>query len=90
MAYDLQHVPLAGTGLPGGSVVGCQALQGIQDGFCGALTTVSTWMVEIDALKRRSAYVYAGVSVVAGVGLLAVIMGSVRWTVGWGAVICAI
>ncbi|KAI8931896.1 hypothetical protein NX059_010800 [Plenodomus lindquistii] len=89
MAYDLQHVPLSTTGLVGGSIVGCQVLQGIQDGFCGALTTVSTWISEIDSVKRRYAYVYGAVSVVASVCLLVVIMGSVRWTVGWEAIICA-
>ncbi|KAF2851374.1 chromosome condensation protein-like protein [Plenodomus tracheiphilus IPT5] len=88
MAYDLQHVSLSTTGLVGGSLIGCQVLQGIQDGFCGALTTVSTWISEIDALKRRRAYVYGVGSVVASLGLLVIIMGSVRWTVGWQAIIC--
>jgi CrcB protein len=89
MAYDLQHVPLSSTGLVGGSGVGCAVLQGIQDGFCGCLTTVSTWIVEIDTAKRRrNAYVYGGVSVGAGLGLLVVVMGSVRWTVGWEEMLC--
>jgi fluoride ion exporter CrcB/FEX len=88
MAWDLQHVPLASTGRVGASVVGCAVLQGIMDGFCGALTTVSTWVVEIDGLKKRAAYVYAGVSVGVGVGLLVIVMGSVRWTVGWDQVLC--
>ncbi|KNG52413.1 rho-gtpase-activating protein 5 [Stemphylium lycopersici] len=82
MTWDLQHVQLSTTGLVGGSVLGCQALQGIMDGFCGCLTTVSTWIVEIDSLKTRAAYVYASLSVVAGFSLLLVIMGSVRWTSG--------
>ncbi|KAF2126383.1 hypothetical protein P153DRAFT_433545 [Dothidotthia symphoricarpi CBS 119687] len=60
MAYDLQRVSLGGgAGVAGGSVVGCQVLQGVEDGFCGALTTVSTWMAEIHSLRRRHAYVYA-------------------------------
>ncbi|CBX96686.1 hypothetical protein IAQ61_005450 [Plenodomus lingam] len=88
MAYDLQHVSLSTTGLMGGGIIGCQVLQGIEDGFCGALTTVSTWMSEIDSLKRRYAYMYGAVSVVASLCLLIVIMGSVRWTVGWHAIIC--
>ncbi|KAF1847251.1 uncharacterized protein K460DRAFT_363355 [Cucurbitaria berberidis CBS 394.84] len=88
MAYDLQHVPLSATGLVGGSAISCQVLQGIMDGFCGALTTVSTWMLEIDTLRRRHAYVYGAVSVAAGLGLLVVIMGSVRWTVGWEGILC--
>ncbi|KAK3357080.1 CrcB-like protein-domain-containing protein [Lasiosphaeria hispida] len=73
MAWDLEHVPLGG-------VVGCQVLQGIQDGFCGCLTTVSTWVAELAALTRRNAYVYGGVSVLAGLGLLVAIMGGLRWS----------
>ncbi|KAF2678609.1 DOT1-domain-containing protein [Lentithecium fluviatile CBS 122367] len=34
MAYDLQHVAVAGAGVGGGRV-GCQILQGLMDGFCG-------------------------------------------------------
>jgi CrcB protein len=89
MSYDLQRVPLRFSGIVGGSVLGCQVLQGIQDGFCGALTTVSTWISELDAMKKkRNAYVYGAASVLGGLGLLIVIMGSVRWTVGWQEMIC--
>ncbi|OJD30782.1 chromosome condensation protein [Diplodia corticola] len=70
------------------SVVGCQVLQGVMDGFCGCLTTVSTWVLELKTLRRRHAYVYGAVSLAAGVGGLVVVMGSVRWTVGFGAVGC--
>ncbi|UPX14764.1 uncharacterized protein EKO05_0005236 [Ascochyta rabiei] len=87
MAYDLQRVAIGG--VAGGSVVGCQVLQGIQDGFCGALTTVSTWMLELDTLRRTHAYVYGTSSVVAGLSITTVIMGSVRWSIGWEAVACA-
>ncbi|KAF3043011.1 hypothetical protein E8E12_010096 [Didymella heteroderae] len=87
MSYDLQRVSIAG--VAGASVVGCQVLQGIADGFCGALTTVSTWMLELDSLRRAHAYVYAASSVVVGVSVLTVVMGSVRWSVGWEAVACA-
>ncbi|KAK1751799.1 CrcB-like protein-domain-containing protein [Echria macrotheca] len=73
MAFDLQHVP------PLGGTVGCQVLQGVQDGFCGCLTTVSTWVAELAALRRRNAWVYGGVSVGVGLGVLVAIMGSVRW-----------
>ncbi|USP81863.1 Fluoride export protein 1 [Curvularia clavata] len=89
MAYDLQHVSLSTTGLVGGGLIGCQVLQGIMDGLCGCLTTVSTWIVEIDALKRKAAYVYASLSVVTAFSLLLIIMGSVRWTEGWEAILCA-
>ncbi|KAM3083809.1 hypothetical protein ACMFMG_002078 [Clarireedia jacksonii] len=81
MAYDLQHVPL-------GWVVGCQVLQGIEDGFCGCLTTVSTWVNELSALRRSHAYRYGVASVVGGLCLLIVIMGSLRWTDGFEAILC--
>lgn len=81
MCYDLQHVSI-GT-LAGGGVVGCQVLQGIQDGYCGALTTVSTWVAELDGLRLKHAYAYAAATVVGGVSIMIVIMGSVRWSTGW-------
>ncbi|KAK0722703.1 CrcB-like protein-domain-containing protein [Lasiosphaeria miniovina] len=81
MAWDLAHVPLGGA-------VGCQVLQGVQDGFCGCLTTVSTWVVELAALRRRHAYVYGGASVAVGLALLVVIMGSLKWTDGYAALLC--
>lgn len=89
MAYDLQRVPLRWSGVVGGSVLGCGVLQGIQDGFCGALTTVSTWIAEIEGIKRVGRkYVYALASVATGLCLMVIIMGSVRWTVGWGEIVC--
>ena len=87
MAYDLQHVAIGTSGVGGGRV-GCQVLQGLMDGFCGALTTVSTWILEIEGLKARHAYTYAGTSVWTGVLMLVAVMGSVKWTVGWDAVAC--
>ncbi|TKX22101.1 putative fluoride export protein [Elsinoe australis] len=86
MAFDLQRVRIRG--LTGGSVAGCQVLQGIEDGFCGCLTTVSTWVAEIQGLRRRHAYRYALVSMAAGMAVMVLIMGSVRWSVGWNLPIC--
>lgn len=90
MSYDLQRVPLLSSGIVGGSVLGCQVLQGLMDGFCGALTTVSTWILELDSSKRRPAYVYALASVGVALGLCVAIMGSVRWTIGWGTLACVV
>jgi CrcB protein len=87
MAYDLQHVAIGTAGVGGGRV-GCQVLQGLMDGFCGALTTVSTWIVEIETLKRGHAYFYALASVGTGTAVCLAVMGSVRWSVGWMAVAC--
>jgi CrcB protein len=88
MAYDLQHVAIGSSGLAGSGIVSCQVLQGIIDGFCGCLTTVSTWILEIHGLRKRHAYLYAASSVVAGLAMLIVVMGSVRWSVGWMPAAC--
>ncbi|KAF2158762.1 hypothetical protein M409DRAFT_71465 [Zasmidium cellare ATCC 36951] len=82
MAYDLQMSSA------GAAVVSCQVLQGIMDGFCGALTTVSTWVLELDTLRLRHAYFYGVCSLFAGVGFITAIMGSLRWTSGFGAPTC--
>jgi CrcB protein len=89
MCYSIQHVGVGVDGAVGGGIIGCQVLQGVQDGFCGCLTTVSTWVAEINGLRRRSAYAYFFASVLGGVGLVVVIMGSVRWSVGWREPVCA-
>ncbi|KAM0700709.1 hypothetical protein Q7P35_012430 [Cladosporium inversicolor] len=88
MCYDIQHVGVGVNGAVGGGLIGCQVLQGVQDGFCGCLTTVSTWVGEINGLRRRSAYVYAVASIVGGFCLMVVIMGSVKWSVGWSPPVC--
>ncbi|EGX94265.1 CrcB-like protein [Cordyceps militaris CM01] len=83
MAWDLAH-SVSG----GGGVLGCQLLQGVEDGFCGCLTTVSTWVAELSSLRRKSAYIYGSVSVVVSVALMVVIMGSLRWTQGFAPLQC--
>ncbi|KAI0476629.1 CrcB-like protein-domain-containing protein [Xylaria cf. heliscus] len=76
LAWDLAHVPEGG-------VIGCQVLQGIEDGFCGCLTTVSTWILELAVLGRRKAYIYGGTSVVSALVLMIAIMGGLRWSQGF-------
>lgn len=90
MCYSIQHVPITSTAgaLVGGGRVGCQVLQGVMDGFCGCTTTVSTWVSELQSLRRRHAYVYGLLSVVAGLCFMIIIMGSVRWTVGFSTPAC--
>lgn len=89
MCYDIQHVGVGIMGQIGGGRVGCQVLQGVMDGFCGCLTTVSTWVAEIQALRRRHGYFYAVASLLGGLGLLVVIMGSVRWAHGFSEPVCS-
>ncbi|KAK0753192.1 CrcB-like protein-domain-containing protein, partial [Schizothecium vesticola] len=81
IAWDLAHVPVGGT-------VGCAMLQGVEDGFCGCLTTVSTWVVELVGRRRRHAYVYGGTSVGVGLGVLVAVMGGLRWSDGWRGLEC--
>lgn len=81
LGWDLAHVPEGG-------VIGCQALQGIEDGFCGCLTTVSTWALELVALGRRRAYIYGSVSVLSALVLLIAIMGGLRWSEGFSPLLC--
>lgn len=88
MAYSLQHASFGGSSLGGGSIIGCQVLQGIMDGFCGCLTTVSTWVLELSDLRRRHAYFYGGVSVVLALCALVVEIGSLKWTRGLATPAC--
>ncbi|KAI0435732.1 CrcB-like protein-domain-containing protein [Xylaria telfairii] len=82
LAWDLAHVPEGG-------IITCQVLQGIEDGFCGCLTTVSTWVLELAVLGRRKAYVYGSTSVVSALALMIAIMGGLRWSRGFSELLCA-
>lgn len=77
MAYSLQHASISGA-----SVVGCQVLQGIMDGFCGCATTVSTWVLELTSLRKRHAYFYAAASIVVALCALVLEIGSLKWSKG--------
>ena len=77
--WNLQHASLT-KGMIGGGLVGCQILDGIQDGFCGCVTTVSTWVLELKGLERRHAYIYGAASVGLSISALVVIMGTLIWT----------
>lgn len=90
ICWDLQHSPLGvAGGSVGGGLVGCQVLQGVQDGFCGCLTTISTWALEMMGLERNHAYIYGGVSMSVGLAFLVVTMGSLLWSSGISAAACS-
>ncbi|KAG6331858.1 hypothetical protein ID866_7225 [Astraeus odoratus] len=57
----------------------CSLLQGLGDGYCGCLTTVSTFAAEIVTLRGWKSWFYVLVSWVAGQLLLLVIMGPSFW-----------
>lgn len=89
MAYDLQHTNLQGN-IVGGSLIGCQVLAGITEGFCGCLTTVSTWVAELKSLRKRHAYLYGVTSIAIGFSLMIVIVGALQWTSGLRVPVCKI
>lgn len=76
------------SGRPG--VLSCQVLQGLMDGFSGCATTVSTWVGELDTLRRKHAYVYGVTSIVVALAFLVVIMGGLLWSVGFDPPACTI
>jgi CrcB protein len=86
MSFNLQHVRFADA--VGGGRVPCQILQGVMDGYCGALTTVSTFVAELQGLRRAHSYVYGSASVVGGLVMVVAVMGGVRWGVGWEEASC--
>ncbi len=53
----------------------CTTLQGLSDGYCGCLTTISTFAVEITVLKGRRKWVYSVGSYITAQLLLLVIIG---------------
>lgn len=81
MAWDIAHARVGG-------LAGCQVLQGIEDGFCGCLTTISTWVAELSSLERRHSYVYGFSSVAAALAVMIAVMGGLRWSDGFSPLVC--
>ena len=61
--------------------VGLLVLSGMATGFCGCLTTVSTFAVELTSLSLVWSYVYAFSSILSAQLGLVVIRGVYQWTV---------
>ena len=55
-------------------------LNGVTTGFCGCLTTVSTFAVELTILRPTGSYVYGLCSILLAQAGLVVIRGSYKWT----------
>ena len=85
MAFDLQHARNIGA-LESNA---CAVLQGVMEGFCGCLTTVSTWVAELNGLRRRHGWIYGSASVGIALALMVVIMGSMGWTIGFASPACS-
>ena len=53
----------------------CSTIQGLIDGFCGTLTTISTFAVELNVMNgSRYAWIYGGISVLMSQLLLVIII----------------
>lgn len=60
---------------------GCDALYALEQGFCGCLSTVSTFAVELTSIKRaRWKWCYAVSSIVVGHLVVLAIVGGVSWS----------
>lgn len=80
-----QHAGRTSGVLGGGASTrdGCYALYGVQEGFCGCLSTISTFAVELNNIKpRRRAAGYAVGSYVLGIVLCVLIIGTPWWSIG--------
>lgn len=70
-------------------VTACQLLSGLDDGLCGALTTVSTFVVELFSLNTLHSYRYGLSSIILSFILMVLLLGSYNWSVGLTNPICS-
>lgn len=82
MCYVLQHTDSVVLKASMVDANACAVLEGLMQGFCGCLTTVSTWVAELNVLRRRHGWFYGLTSVAWALGFQVVIIGSVLWTRG--------
>ncbi|KZT50655.1 hypothetical protein CALCODRAFT_504467 [Calocera cornea HHB12733] len=83
--HALQRLPPAGPGPI--TALSCVVLQGLIDGLCGCLSTVSTFAVEVRAMQGRGrdarrAWAYAIGSWATGQILMLAILGGTTWGAG--------
>lgn len=79
--FSLQHIPATFGSAQESSSIRCNALYALQQGFCGCLSTVSTFVVESRSIKRNSwKWLYVGSSVVLGHLFVLSILSGLKWT----------
>lgn len=81
-AFVAQNVGEANQNRLSVGITGCHALYGVQEGFCGCLSTISTFAVELQNLKTRRAVGYAFGSWLIGLIMCVIIVGSPWWSSG--------
>lgn len=80
---------LSGGGRIVNSVLTCHMLQGLEDGYCGTLSTVSTFVVELYTIKSPQSYKYGFFSLAVSYIVMLLILGSYNWTVGLTDPLCS-
>lgn len=83
MSYDLQHSGVVVGHITNTHATTCALLEGVSAGFCGCTTTVSTWVAELNGLRRRHGWVYGLTTVAVALGFQVAIMGGLAWTRGF-------
>lgn len=54
-------------------------LYAVQNGFCGSLSTISTFVVELSSLSRSESYRYFSMTYLLGLAFYIIIIGSFSW-----------
>jgi len=63
----------------------CSQLQGLEDGLAACLSTLSTWIAEMQEMPFMQAIVYGGGSMALGHSIVLLIVGTGLWTGSLGA-----
>ncbi|KAJ1954673.1 hypothetical protein EC988_002307 [Linderina pennispora] len=74
MVLSIVHLCQTGA-VVGPSVPACYVLAAMADGFCGCLTTISTFTVEVTSLSSRRSMAYAAISIVVAQAFFLLING---------------
>lgn len=60
----------------------CDMVLALEDGFCGSLSTISTFIAELYKLRLKNLYIYGFISVTVAFGCMVITFGSYIWTHG--------
>lgn len=64
------------------SFTSCVMLKGLSDGYCGCLSTVSTFASELTTLQKWQAWRYAALSILVGQIMTVAVIGGAEWGAG--------